>query len=129
METERAMRRFCSIASVIAVTLLASGEAHAFGVSFRWCGGSPEFQLRGVPKGSATLDLHMQDLMVPSYPHGGGSLAYHGETSIPCGALSGSYRGPSPPPPQVHNYRWTVKALDASGRPLATATSERKFPQ
>jgi phosphatidylethanolamine-binding protein (PEBP) family uncharacterized protein len=123
------MRRLCLIGYAIASTMFASSEAHAFSVSFRWCGGSPEFQLRDVPKGTATLDLHMQDLMVPSYPHGGGSVAYRGENAIPCGALSGSYRGPSPPPPQIHTYRWTVKALDASGRPLATATSERKFPE
>jgi phosphatidylethanolamine-binding protein (PEBP) family uncharacterized protein len=117
------------VACAIAATVLVSSEARAFGVSFRWCDGSPEFQLRDVPKGTATLDLHMQDLMVPSFSHGGGSVPYHGENLIACGALTGSYRGPSPPPQQVHTYRWTVKALDASGKTLATATSERKFPQ
>ena len=122
------MKRFCLAASFLAALLLASSEARAFSMSFRWCGASPEFHLRDVPKGTSTLDFHMQDLMVPSYPHGGGSVSYHGEASIPCGSLGGSYRGPSPPPPQIHTYRWTVKALDASGKPLATATSERKFP-
>ena len=122
------MKRFCLAASFLAALLLASSEARAFSMSFRWCGASPEFRLRDVPKETATLDFHMQDLMVPSYPHGGGSVSYHGEASIPCGSLGGSYRGPSPPPPQIHTYRWTVKALDASGKPLATATSERKFP-
>jgi phosphatidylethanolamine-binding protein (PEBP) family uncharacterized protein len=123
------MRRFCLSASILSAVVLVSSEARAFSMSFRWCSASPEFQLRDVPKGTATLDFHMQDLMVPSYPHGGGSVPYRGEASIPCGSLSGSYRGPSPPPPQIHTYRWTVKALDASGKPLATATSQRKYPE
>jgi hypothetical protein len=123
------MRRFCLAASIVTAIVLVASRAEAFAVSFRWCGASPEFQLRDVPKETATLDFHMQDLMVPSYPHGGGSVPYRGEASIPCGSLSGSYRGPSPPPPQIHTYRWTVKALDASGKTLATATSERKFPE
>jgi hypothetical protein len=123
------MRRFCLAASILTAMVLVSNEAQAFALSFRWCGASPEFQLRDVPKETATLDFHMQDLMVPSYPHGGGSVPYRGEASVPCGSLSGSYRGPSPPPPQIHTYRWTVKALDASGKTLATATSERKFPE
>ncbi|MBW0003343.1 MAG: phospholipid-binding protein [Hyphomicrobiales bacterium] len=123
------MRRFRLAASILIATLLVSRNAEAFSVSFRWCGASPEFQLRDVPKGTATLDFHMQDLMVPTYPHGGGKVPYRGEASIPCGTLQGSYRGPSPPPPQIHTYRWTVKALDASGKPLATAASEQKFPQ
>jgi Phosphatidylethanolamine-binding protein len=123
------MRRFCLAASIVTAMVLVSSRAEAFAVSFRWCGSSPEFQLRDVPKETATLDFHMQDLMVPSYPHGGGSVPYRGEASVPCGSLTGSYRGPSPPPPQIHTYRWTVKALDASGKTLATATSERKFPE
>lgn len=123
------MKSFCLAASIAAAMVLVSSQAQAFAVNFRWCGASPEFNLRDVPKGTATLDFHMQDLMVPSYPHGGGSVPYRGEATIPCGSLTGSYRGPSPPPPQIHTYRWTVKALDASGKPLATATSERKFPE
>ncbi len=123
------MKSCCLAFSVAAAMALASSGAQAFAVSFRWCGASPEFNLRDVPKATATLDFRMQDLMVPSYPHGGGSVPYRGEASIPCGAFSGSYRGPSPPSPQIHTYRWTVKALDASGKPLATATSERKFPE
>jgi len=122
------MKSCClSVCIAAAMTLVSSG-AEAFSVSFRWCGASPEFNLRDVPKGTTTLDFHMQDLLVPSYPHGGGSIPYRGEASIPCGAFSGTYRGPAPPPPQIHTYRWTVKALDASGKPLATATSEQKFP-
>ena len=123
------MRQPCLTAAAIAVALLAPGEAEAFGISFRWCTGSPEFQLKDVPKGTARLDFHMQDLMAPGYPHGGGSLTYLGQSDIACGALNGSYRGPSPPPSQIHTYRWTVQALDAAGKTLGTATSERKFPE
>ena len=122
------MGRLCLPPFLIVAMVLASSNAQAFAVSFRWCGASPEFQLRDVPKGTTSLDLRMRDLMLQLSAWRGQRLL-RGEASIPCGSLSGSYRGPSPPPGQFHTYRWTVKALDASGKPLATATSERKFPE
>ena len=115
------------LAAVLALSL--PGSAQAMSASFRWCSGSPEFQLGEVPAGTAKLDLRMTDLMVPSFRHGGGVVAYSGQKTIACGALSGSYVGPSPPKPQVHTYRWTIKALDASGKVLAETTAERKFPE
>jgi phosphatidylethanolamine-binding protein (PEBP) family uncharacterized protein len=71
----------------------------------------------------------MMDVDVPSYAHGGGSIAFSGQSSIPCGALVGGYQGPSPPFGQTHTYRWTIKALDASGKTLGQTTAEKKFPQ
>ena len=115
------------LAAVLALSL--PGSAQAMSASFRWCSGSPEFQLSEVPAGTAKLDLRMTDLMVPSFRHGGGVVAYSGQRTIPCGALNGSFVGPSPPKPQVHTYRWTIKALDASGKVLAETTAERKFPE
>jgi hypothetical protein len=105
-----------------------SARAETFSISFRWCSGSSEIALRGVPAGTATLDARMVDRWVPSYDHGGGRIAYAGRKSIPCGALSG-FRGPSPPPGQIHDYEWTVRALAADGRELAVAKAERKFPE
>lgn len=70
----------------------------------------------------------MSDIMVPGYDHGGGSVAFTGQKAISCGAIS-NFRGPSPPPPQVHDYQWTVRALDAAGKELGVARAVRKFPE
>ena len=123
------MRRSNSLFLAMAMVLALTDQAFALSASFRWCGGSPEFQLGDVPKGTVKLDLRMMDLMAMGYRHGGGVVAYTGQKTIACGALNGGYRGPSPPKPQIHVYRWTIKAIDASGKVLAEATSERKFPE
>ena len=97
----------------------------------KWCGSqTPEFTVANVPKETTQFDLQMMDLQVQTYRHGGGKVAYKGGKTIPCGSIpfSGS-EGPSPPFPQVHDYQWTAKAMDASGRVLATATATRKFPE
>lgn len=118
-----------SVLVAAAVFVTVATEAHAFGASFRWCSGTPEFTLSAVPKGTTSLRFRMTDLQVPSYPHGGGTVAYAGGSKIPCGAIQGSYQGPSPPPPQIHTYRWTIEAMDASGKVLGTAAASRKFPE
>jgi len=119
-----------------AIGLAASGAQalpqSTFGATMRWCGTSPEFRLSGVPKGTASFDLKMVDLNVPSYPHGGGKVAYQaGKNTIPCNTISAGwgYNPPSPPPGQVHTYEWTIKALDANGRVLGEAITQRKFPE
>jgi phosphatidylethanolamine-binding protein (PEBP) family uncharacterized protein len=100
-------------------------------LSFRWCSATPEFTVSAVPAATKTLSFKMVDQQVPSYQHGGGTIAFDGKGSakIACGALSGSYNGPSPPPPQVHDYQWTVTALDASGKALAVGRATKKFPE
>jgi phosphatidylethanolamine-binding protein (PEBP) family uncharacterized protein len=116
----------CSAASLIAT----EAAAQAFTASFRWCPqGSPAFQLRAVPKGTAKISLAMIDLDVPSFPHGGGDVPYAGQGNIACGALQrATYTGPNPPS-GTHTYRWTIKALDAGGAVLAQTTAQRKFPE
>lgn len=100
-------------------------------VAFRWCSASPDFTVGAIPAGTKTLSFRMIDKQVPSYNHGGGTYTHDGKPSakVPCGALSGGYNGPSPPPPQVHDYEWTVTALDASGKALAVGRASRKFPE
>ena len=71
----------------------------------------------------------MTDLNVPSFHHGGGTVAYSGQTAVPCGALSSGFTGPSPPPGQVHTYQFSIKALGPNGAVLATTTTRRKFPE
>ena len=107
-----------------ALFLTASG-ALAFSTSFAWCSGSPSVALTDVPQGTVRLQFAMTDLNVPSFHHGGGTVAYRGQPPVPCGAFT----GPSPPPGQVHTYQFRIKALGPNGAVLATTTARRKFPE
>ena len=110
--------------------LLMPGGASAMGLSFNWSKGdacatrSPAFRLSAVPRGTKKLSFFMKDLQAPGYRHGGGRVTYTGPR-VARGAFS--YRGPCPPAGQTHNYVWTVKALDASGKVLARASASRSF--
>lgn len=109
--------------------LVLASPASALSASFAWCGsGSPGFTVGGVPKGTTKLRFDMVDLNVPSYRHGGGSVDYSGQKSIPCGALGWGYSGPNPPAGQVHTYEFTIQAIGADGKTLGTAKARRKFP-
>ena len=112
----------------LALVLTMSG-AFAFSASFAWCSGSPSFALADVPPGTTKLQFAMTDLNVPSFPHGGGTVAYSGQAAVPCGAFSAGFTGPSPPPGQVHTYQFSIKALGPNGAVLATTTTRRKFPE
>jgi len=114
--------------AALALSLTASG-ALAFSASFAWCSGSPSFELKDVPAGTAKLKFAMTDLNVPSFHHGGGTVAYAGQTAVPCGAFSSGFTGPSPPPGQVHTYQFVVRALSVKGAVLATTTTRRKYPE
>ena len=115
--------------AALALGLSASG-ARAFSASFTWCGGgSPAFTLADVPSGAASLRFTMIDLNVPTFHHGGGKVGYSGQPTVPCGAFSSGFLGPSPPPGEVHTYQFTVQALSADGAVLATTTARRKFPE
>jgi len=84
---------------------------------------------KDVPAGTAKLGFAMTDLDVPSFHHGGGTVAYGGHATAPCGAFAATFLGPSPPHSQVHTLEFTVKALGADGAVLATTTARRKFPE
>ena len=111
--------------------LLAASSANAMSVSFSWAGvprcsgASPAFSISGAPKGVASLRFAMRDYHAPNYNHGGSTIAYSGGR-VPQGAIS--YIGPCPPPAETHRYIWTVEALDAAGKVLATARAEANFP-
>lgn len=113
------------------VFLWSAVQAAAFSMSFEWgptkkCFDtkSPPISLSGVPAGTKKLRFRMVDLNAPSYPHGGGTVAYAGKNSLPYGAFR--YTGPCPPSP--HTYQFSVDALDASGKVLASARARRRFP-
>ncbi len=115
-------------AGCVSGAILAASSASAMTASFRWCSGSPEFQVGNVPKGTAKLDLRMLDVSI-GYPHGGGTVAYSGQKTIACGAMNATFTGPSPPAGTVHTYEWTIRALDASGNVLDQTKVSRPFPQ
>jgi phosphatidylethanolamine-binding protein (PEBP) family uncharacterized protein len=106
----------------------STANASAFSMSFRWCGSSsPVFSLSDVPKGTTMLQFHMVDLDVPTYNHGGGDVAYKGQSSVPCGALT-NYSPPSPPSGS-HSYQMIVTAIGSGNDNLGSATFTRKFPE
>jgi phosphatidylethanolamine-binding protein (PEBP) family uncharacterized protein len=85
---------------------------------------SPPMKITGVPEGTKQLAISMSDLNAIGFNHGGGTVAYSGQNSLPYGAFQ--YRGPCPP--ERHTYQFTVKALDANGKKLATARARKAFP-
>ena len=108
---------------------LTTSGALAFSASFAWCSGSPSFALTDVPQDTAKLRFAMTDLNVPSFHHGGDTVAYRGQPAVPCGAFASGFTGPSPPPGQVHTYQFSIKALGPNGAVLATTTTGAKFPE
>jgi len=107
-------------------------DASAMSVKFSWTGyracssRSPAFSVSDVPAETARLAFRMVDKDVPSYPHGGGTVAYRGQGEIPAGAFS--YKGPCPPSGQHHTYEWTVQALGQDGKAIGSATVAGQFP-
>ena len=86
---------------------------------------SPAFELGSMPAGTKRLSFMMTDLNVPTFHHGGSTIAYDGG-AVSRGAIQ--YTGPCPPGSEHHNYRWTVQALDAGGNVLGTGSAEAMFP-
>ena len=128
------LRRQWTIVILVGVALAGPVRAQTagFGVDFSWDGTaacfdpkSPPFTLSSVPAGTKRLTFAMKDLDAPSFPHGGGTVAFTGQNQVTRGAFS--YKGPCPPSGQ-HTYQWTVEAQDAGGKTLATATVTKKFP-
>lgn len=124
--------RFLAILGVLIAPLFISSPSDAqsaFGIKYTWCSGSPDIQLSNVPKGTTEIEFRMMDLMAQSFNHGGGTVKYSNQKSIACGAFNSSYTGPSPPPPQIHEYELTATAKDKDGKVLGTAKFMRKFPE
>ena len=128
-------RQGLALAAVLVASFDGSLQAQSpnFAVDVSWQGTascfdskSPPFSLGGVPPGTKLLRFSMKDLDAPSFPHGGGSIAYGGQGQVARGAFS--YKGPCPPEGQ-HSYQWTVEAQDGAGRTLAVATVTKKFPE
>jgi phosphatidylethanolamine-binding protein (PEBP) family uncharacterized protein len=126
-----------TLALTFIATLSASNAALAadqLGVKFTWarteaCSSiPPAFGITNVPKETKYLSFKLVDQNLPGYDHGGGKVAYKGSGNIPVGSFGGDYRGPCPPPVDVHTYEWTVQALDANKSVLAEGKARGSFP-
>ncbi|MEP7454130.1 phospholipid-binding protein [Phyllobacterium sp. SB3] len=119
------------IALALCLSVAMMTGASAMGISFEWgptkkCfdSNTPPIKLTDVPAGTAQLDVKMIDTNAIGFSHGGGKVAYTGQSALPYGAVK--YKGPCPPS-GTHYYSITVKALDASGKTLATAKDKKPF--
>jgi phosphatidylethanolamine-binding protein (PEBP) family uncharacterized protein len=110
-----------------------SPDAVTLGVEFSWEGTSrcsnvsPVIRVTGAPHGTTSFKVRLVDLNVPTWNHGGGTVAHDGSGVIPAGALKSGYNGPCPPS-GTHSYQFIVKALDAEGTVIGEGKSVQKFP-
>jgi len=115
---------------------VAAPAAADFKLSFKWGNiplctsgrpnkvANPEFVLKGLPKGTTTVDFRLKDLDVPTYNHGGGKVKVTASGKVPSGAFK--YKSPCPPNGS-HTYEWTATARKG-GKVLARAKARRKYP-
>ena len=132
MRARSLTRAPAGLVAVLFALTAGTTAAAAMSLTFSWAGykacstRSPAFTVADVPAGAVRLAFNMMDKDVPSYHHGGGTVAYTGNGEIPAGAFT--YKGPCPPPAQRHSYEWTVRASDQGGKALATASAVAQFP-
>jgi phosphatidylethanolamine-binding protein (PEBP) family uncharacterized protein len=126
---------FAIALSVLAVSGLSGAlAADQLGVQFTWAGTKacssipPAFEITNVPKETKYLSFKLVDRNLPGYDHGGGEIAYRGSANIRAGSFGGDYRGPCPPAGEVHNYEWTVDALDSKKSILTEGKGTASFP-
>ena len=126
-----------TIAVAFATGFMAQG-AMAFQIDFSWAGlklctsgnpnsvTNPTFTLRDVPEGTKYIRFKLVDRDVPSYNHGGGVVAYNGQSTIAPGAFK--YKSPCPPNGS-HTYEWraTAQTKKNDGK-IATTSTAKVYP-
>ncbi len=139
MRTVRELFRGAAVCCIALACSACLGPKNAavvqdMGVKFEWAGSgcalsspNPELRLSNVPQGTAFLKVTMTDLDVPTFNHGGGTVAYDGSGVVPAGALK-AYSGPCPPSGS-HTYEFRVVALDAQKEfILGKGTAAKRYP-
>jgi phosphatidylethanolamine-binding protein (PEBP) family uncharacterized protein len=127
------------VALIAGSVLATSLPAAAFEINFTWDGlksctngrpntvQNPAFALKDVPEGTKFIEFRLKDLDAASYNHGGGKVAYTGQSEIASGAFK--YKSPCPPN-GVHKYQWTATARSKkSGGKIATTKRMRPYPE
>lgn len=134
-------RRYISLVLLILVIVVVaacekrSKDIAEMGVFFEWNppetrrNQNPEIHLTGVPETTHRFLVELVDLDMKPFNHGGGTYIYNGSLVIPAGELDGYYQGPSPPPGVVHQYQFTVKALNADGVVIGEGRHTRQYPE
>lgn len=100
--------------------------------SHRCANTSPALTVTGIPDGTKTLAVQMNDLDFQNKDHGGGMFTHAGgaAAAVPEGALTANYLGPCPNnfASFGHDYKITVRALAADGTTeLASASKAKTF--
>jgi phosphatidylethanolamine-binding protein (PEBP) family uncharacterized protein len=135
------MKLLASLSVATGVLIAANvAQAQTFAIEFDWgniplCNtgapntvSNPTFRLSNVPKGTKFIKFGLTDLDVPSYNHGGGTVAYSGQVEIKPGAFK--YESPCPPGGS-HTYEWEATAKNGDGffaDSLGSAKASTKYP-
>lgn len=126
---------------VLFVTLLAAAlpafAQSGLAVDWEWkrahrCDNtSPALTVSGIPEGTQSLAVQMNDLDFQNKDHGGGTVVHAGgpTANIPEGGLKPNYLGPCPNNFSSfgHSYQMTVRALAADGTELARVAKAKDF--
>jgi Phosphatidylethanolamine-binding protein len=126
-------------ATVFGAALLLGAPALAFEIQFNWDGlksctsgnpntvSNPRFVLADVPEGTKFIRFKLVDTDYRAFNHGGGVVAFTGQSEIEPGAFK--YKSPCPPN-GTHKYEWTATAQSTkSGGKLGTAKAVRTYPE
>ena len=132
------MRFFITAIAITTTLALTTPAASAFEIGFDWAGlklctsgnpnkvTNPQFTLTDVPAGTKYIRFKLVDRDVPGYNHGGGLVAYTGQSVIAPGAFK--YKSPCPPSGR-HTYEWRATAQSRkNGGKLGVAKAARKYP-
>jgi phosphatidylethanolamine-binding protein (PEBP) family uncharacterized protein len=134
------MKKSCCLIGIAILCLGTVALAEEFSLTFEWgdiplCTSgtpnvvpNPRFVLSNVPEKTKIISFQMTDLDAPNYSHGGGKIAYTGNTVIEPGAFT--YKSPCPPG-GTHRYVWTAVAKEKDtffGGTLGKAKSMQKYP-
>ena len=126
--------------AVLVVTLSAAFPVlaqSALSVDWEWkaahrCNNtSPALTISGIPDGTISLAVQMNDLDFQNKNHGGGTVSHSGGATaeIPEGALNSNYLGPCPNNFSGfgHSYQISVRALAADGSELGKGIKAKDF--
>ena len=86
---------------------------------------NPTFTLLNVPVATKVIKFYLTDNQVPSYDHGGGPIAYTGQSVIKPGAFE--YRSPCPPSGS-HTYEWVGWLKDVNDDTIGKAIAQKDYP-
>jgi len=130
------MKAFALVLGVLAAVLATEARAE-FTIAFDWAGlkpcnsgqpnrvANPAFLVKGLPKGTDSVEFRLVDLDVPGYNHGGGKVMMSADGKLPPNLFK--YASPCPPGGK-HTYEWTATARQGS-KVLARAKARRVYPE